>query len=166
MIRRVLVVAVLLLLASCPRQAEVADMLAAPDLETAAIARGLVRDPADRDIVGLYARDTDRVCVVRRGLGYRIGAHVDYGQGVACSGAGSVSRSGDTLRVKLGEGCAFDARFDGERIAFPASVPSPCARLCGRRASFEALEVDRLSESAAEARAMRTVGNGLPCAGG
>ncbi|URW76842.1 hypothetical protein M9980_06515 [Sphingomonas donggukensis] len=164
MIRRGLAIAALVLLASCPRQGPIAAVLVAPDLETAAIARGLVADPADRDIVGLYARDTDRVCVVRRGLGYRIGAHVDYGQGVACSGAGSVSRSGDTLRVTLGEGCAFYARFDGARIVFPASVPEACAQLCGRRASFEALEVDRLSESEAEARAMRTAGNELPCA--
>jgi hypothetical protein len=35
------------------------------DLETAAIERGLVRNPDDSDLTGLYARDTDRICVVR-----------------------------------------------------------------------------------------------------
>lgn len=148
-----------LLLASCSGAEEGNRSVAAPDLERAAIARGLVRDPADRDVTGLYARDTDRVCVVPQGGRYRIGAFVDYGEGLSCAGAGTASRSGDTLAVELrGEddvSCTFDANFDGERIVFPANVPEACRRLCGPRASFGALSVERLSESVAEATAMR-----------
>jgi hypothetical protein len=155
----------LALLASCPQVRHRVDEVRAPDLETAAMLRGLVRDPGDVDVAGLYARDTDRVCVVRQGGGYRVGAYVDYGEGIACSGAGTLARSGERLTVALGKGCEFDARFDGDRIVFPATVPASCARLCGGRASFAALNATRLSDSPAEAAAMRDVGGGLPCAG-
>lgn len=130
------------------------------DLESAAIERGLVRDPDDSDLTGLYARDTDRVCVVRKGDSYRIGAFVDYGDGLSCTGTGTVSRAGEALSVTLtgknGLTCSFDARFDGEHIRFPATVPSDCAKFCGPRASFAALSVERLSGSEAEARALRS----------
>ena len=151
-------------LASCPRVERGMADVAAPSLETAAVLRGLVRDPSDVEPVGLYARDTDRVCVVRRGGGYRIGAYVDYGEGIGCNGVGAASRSGERLRVTLGDGCDFDARFDGDRVVFPAALPDACARLCGGRASFAALTVLRLSESASEAAAMRDARGRLPCA--
>lgn len=148
---------VLLLLASCsggqPR-----DNAAQPqDLESAAIERGLVRDPRDTEITGLYARDTDRVCIVPARDGYRIGAYVDYGEGITCSGAGSVTRVGQALHVRLGNGdaCSFDARFDGDHIRFPGALPEGCKAFCARRAAYSGLEVARLSESVAEARAMR-----------
>ena len=130
------------------------------DLESAAIERGLVRDPADTDLTGLYARDTDRVCVVQDRDTYRIGAFVDYGDGLSCTGTGTVTRAGETLAVTLkgrnGVTCSFDARFAGDRITFPANVPAECAKFCGPRASFAALDVERLSGSAAEARALRS----------
>ncbi len=109
------------------------------DLESAAIDRGMVRDPRDTEIVGLYARDTDRVCIVRGDSGYRIGAFVDYGDRITCSGAGTVTRVGEMLHVQLGAdeaGCSFDARFDGDKIYFPGNVPDGCAKLCARRASY------------------------------
>ncbi|UZK69726.1 hypothetical protein OKW76_01185 [Sphingomonas sp. S1-29] len=125
------------------------------DLETAAIERGLVRDPDDVSLAGLYARDTDRLCLIGEGGAYRIGATVDYGQGVDCSARGTATRAGSTLRVELGDGCAFDATIAGERIVFPPRVPKACARRCRSRASLGALTVDRLSGVEAEARALR-----------
>ncbi len=149
----------LLLLAACSGGGG-EQSAAPPDLETAAIERGLVRDLGEGDVIGLYARDTDRVCVVRRGGGYRIGVFADYGDGLSCSGRGTASRSGEGLAVELrGKGggtCAFEARFDGERITFPANLPDGCRKLCGPRASLAALDVERLSESDAEAQALRT----------
>lgn len=138
-----------------------------PDLERAAIERGLVRDPGDSDVTGLYARDNDRVCVVKRGNGYRIGAYAEFGEALNCSGKGTLARSGSTLSIKLesksGQDCAFDAKFDGERIVFPVNLPDACRALCGPRASFGATEVERLSESAAEAAAMRTPAGARLC---
>ena len=148
-----------ILLAACSGGGSNTQSAAPQDLESAAIERGLVRDPADSDVTGLYARDTDRVCVVRKGGAYRIGAFVDYGDGLSCTGTGTATRAGETLSVQLkGKAgtCTFDARFDGDRITFPANVPPECAKFCGPRASFAALEVERLSESAAEARALRS----------
>lgn len=162
---RIGAVVLLGLLASCPRGGAPGALERAPDLESAAIARGLVRGADDRDVVGLYARDTDRLCIVRDGGAYRIGAYVDYGEALACNGAGRVTRSGGRLDVRLGDDCRFDARFDGDRIVFPARMPGGCATLCGSRASFAALDVTRLSDSPAEARTMRDSRGRLPCAG-
>ena len=162
-VRMIAALALLGALASCPRGDDRVGDVRAPDLETAAVLRGLVREPGDSDVVGLYARDTDRVCVVRRGGGYRIGAYVDYGDGLGCSGAGTLTRAGERVSLTLGEGCAFDAQFDGDRIAFPAVLPVACAKLCGRRASFAALTAVRLSEAPAEAATMRDARGRLPC---
>lgn len=162
MIARLIAPVALLALASCPvtRRAEVT---AVPTLEEAAIARGLVRDPADIDLTGLYARDTDRLCITGTLSDYRIGAYVDYGDGIACNASGSVARDGQRLRVDFGEDCRFDARFDGERVTFPARVPAGCRAKCNKRASLAALEVQRLSGSRAEAAAMRNGKGEQPC---
>ncbi|WNO52817.1 hypothetical protein [Stakelama saccharophila] len=127
-----------------------------PGLEQAAIARGVIRDPEDSGIEGLYARDTDRLCLVRRADGYRIGVFVDYGT-VQCSGTGRASRSGEALHVELGGrgACSFDARADGEHVVLPGDLPNGCDAYCGGRASLTGLDVSRLSESRSEAAALR-----------
>ncbi|WP_157073626.1 hypothetical protein [Sphingomonas soli] len=146
----------LLMLAACSGQQAAKDQ-PPQDLEKAAIERGLVRNPADTEIAGLYARDTDRICIVSTSIGYKVGAFVDYGDGITCSGTGTASRVGETLRIELGaEGnCGFDAKFDGDKITVPGALPAGCDKLCNRRASYAGLEVTRLSESPAEAAAMR-----------
>lgn len=157
--------ALALLLAACSDGQGGGNVQAPQDLESAAIARGLVRDPEDSDLTGLYARDTDRVCVVRTGSAYRIGVYVDYGDRITCSGSGSVERDGSTLRIALGKdgACRFDAQYDGERIKFPGVLPDACKPLCARRAALTGLEVTRLSESSAEAAAMRDAGGRRLC---
>ncbi len=146
----------LLLLAACSGGTPAEDQ-APQDLEKAAIERGLVRNPGDSEIAGLYARDTDRVCIVPARIGYRVGAFVDYGDGITCSGTGTASRVGETLHIELGadDSCSFDAKLDGDKITLPGAVPAGCSKLCSRRASYAGLEVTRLSESAAEAAALR-----------
>ncbi|PXA96058.1 hypothetical protein DMC47_18365 [Nostoc sp. 3335mG] len=139
------------------------------DLEAVAVERGLVRDPDDRDLAGLYARDTDRLCIVPDGDAYRIGAFVDYGDRNGCSGQGTVTRTGGALKVELrapgGRVCAFEAKLDGERIDFPAALPDGCAALCSGRASFSALEAERISGSTSEARALRDPRGKAVCGG-
>ncbi|KQN83759.1 hypothetical protein ASE90_07415 [Sphingomonas sp. Leaf67] len=129
---------------------------AAPDrdeatLEQAAIARGVVRDPAAATPVGLYAREGDRLCIA----GSRIGMFVDYGDDIGCSGHGRYSREGETLRADLGNGCTFEAAYDGGRIRLPGKLPDGCKRLCTQRASLAGFAVDRLSDSGSEAAALR-----------
>ncbi len=157
--------ALALLLGGCGRgDAPDAATGAGAELERAAVAAGLVPDPARASIVGAWARDNDRVCVVTgRGGRERIGIVLDYGQGNGCVAAGSVRRSGDRLAVDLGA-CRIDARFDGERIDFPAEVDEACARSCRGNASLAALAVERVSGSAAEATTLRAP-SGKPLCG-
>ncbi|ODP39346.1 hypothetical protein [Sphingomonas turrisvirgatae] len=158
----------LLMLAACSGDGTDEQAAAGPpDLETAAIERGLIRDPGDGDISGLYTRDTDRVCIVRGPGGYRIGAFVDYGEGLSCAGRGVATLVGNRLAIEFSAGngstCAFDAGFDGERITFPAALPETCARLCAQRASFAALDVERVSGLRDEAATLRTANGKKLC---
>lgn len=159
---------VALALAGCTSggDADANDPAAPPRLEEAAIARGLVRDPENSEVAGLYARDTDRLCIVPEGFGYRIGATLEYGGGISCSASGTVSRVGEMLTIEFGDGgtCSFEARYDGEQIRFPGELPDGCAAFCSGRASFEGLAVPRLSDSIAEAEAMRDARERLLCA--
>lgn len=159
---RTVAILIALLLSACEGGEPSNRAAAPPDLESAAIERGVIRDPADTDLTGLYARGTDRICIVSDGGGYRIGVASDYGGGITCNGGGRVSRSGETLQIELGA-CSFEARFDGERISFPGRMPSACAALCDRRASLAGVDVERLSESRAEAASMRGADGKAPC---
>lgn len=137
------------------------------DLESAAIERGLVSDPTARDIAGVYARDTDRLCIVPQGEGYRVGVTVDYGDGNACTASGTLRRSGGRLRVRLGEGetCSFTARIDSAAIRFPGVLPDGCKSFCRGRATLTAIEAARMSDSAAEAAATRDAAGRQLCNG-
>ncbi len=156
----------LLMLAACSGGQQAAKDQPPQDLEKAAIERGMIRSPGDTEIAGLYARDTDRICIVPTSIGYKIGAFVDYGDGITCSGSGTASRVGETLHIELGEPdtCGFDAKFDGDKITLPGALPEGCSKLCSRRASYAGLEVSRLSESPAEAAAMRDANGKRLCA--
>ncbi|MBA4047667.1 MAG: hypothetical protein C0476_03905 [Sphingomonas sp.] len=157
-----------LLIVGCSNGAERSSDAAAPppDLEAAAISAGIIPDPKATDIGGLFARDTDRVCIVPTALDYRIGVFVDYGEAQSCSGSGTVTRAGETLQIAFDDApdCAFAVRYEGDRIVFPARVPAGCERLCSQRASLGALDVRRLSDSIAEARTLRGARGRLLCA--
>lgn len=157
--------ALLLMLAGCDgRNAPTADLDGGAKLEAAAVAAGLVPDPERASLVGSWARDTDRICVVPNGAGAaRIGVLIDYGDGNGCAGSGSVTRSGDKLELAIG-GCRLNARFDGERIIFPPSVDAACERLCRGNATLAALSVEQVSQSAAEAATLRTPSGRPLCA--
>lgn len=167
--RRVLAVA-LLLVAGCsthsdPPAGNNASAVAPTGLEAAAIEAGVIPDPNNTDITGLYARDTDRVCIVPSVTAYRVGVFVDYGDEQGCGGSGTVTRVGENLHLELDDaaGCSFDARFEGDRIVFPGRLPDACQKLCTRRASIAALDVGRLSESVSEASTLRDSRGKLLC---
>ncbi|MDB5706616.1 MAG: hypothetical protein JWN66_3732 [Sphingomonas bacterium] len=160
----------LLLVAGCsgsqPQPAN--NTTAATGLEAAAIEAGVIPDPSNTDITGLYSRDTDRVCIVPTATAYRIGVFVDYGDNQNCGGSGTVTRVGEKLQVEFdgGAGCSFEARFEGDRIVFPGRLPDGCQKLCARRASMAALDVSRLSESVSEASTLRDAKGKLLCSSG
>ncbi len=152
-----------LMLSGCGREPSqtVADSAGAR-LEAAAETAGIVPDP-NAPLQGYWARDTDRVCVVGTGKTARIGVNVDYGEQQGCTASGTVERSGDALKVAFGT-CEFDAKFDGDRIVFPADMPQACESLCTGRASLAAVTVDRIGESRSEASTLRSSAGKLLCA--
>jgi len=170
--KRVIAIAALLMLVGCwgsGRKTDPTGNAAAPiGLEAAAIEAGVIPDPKNSDITGLYERDTDRVCVVPSATAYRIGVFVDYGDQQNCGGSGVVTRVGEHLHVEFDkvDGCSFDARFEGDRIVFPGRLPEACQKLCLRRASLAGLDVSRLSESVSEASTLRDAKGRLLCSSG
>ncbi|MCU6452759.1 hypothetical protein LPN01_01560 [Sphingomonas sp. A2-49] len=162
--RRTLALA--LSLAGCGSQPDGAVDTPGARLEAAADRAGLVVDPAKVSLVGSWALDTDRVCVVPEGRDtYRIGAMIDYGEGQGCAASGTARRQGDRVAVTFGA-CRFDAAFEGTRIVFPAELPAACDRLCTARASLAALSVERLSGSRSEAETLRTPSGKRLCSTG
>ena len=123
-------------------------------LERAAVAAGMVPDPS-ADPTGLYAREEDRLCVVPAAAGWRVGVVTRLVDEPGCTASGRLTRRGDRLRIELGDNCGFDARFEGDRIVFPADLPDGCAKGCAGRATLSALDVPMLSDSPAEASALR-----------
>ncbi|WP_374942307.1 hypothetical protein [Sphingomonas sp.] len=148
-------------LAGCGQQPTV-DAQAGERLEAAARGAGLITDPKG-SLVGAWMRDTDRVCIIPgAGGATRIGALVNYSDGQACAAAGTLERSGERVGVIFGD-CRFDARFDGERLTFPAELPVACERMCQGRASLAALVVERQGASASEAATLRAPDGTLLC---
>ncbi|QNE33341.1 hypothetical protein F1C10_05020 [Sphingomonas sp. NBWT7] len=152
------------MLSGCGRGAEQAERRSAAGaaLETRAIASGIIADPADLDPVGAYATETDRICIVPQAGSYRVGASIDYGEGQNCVARGTASGQA-TITFDLGDDCRFDARYDGTRIVFPATLPGTCARRCVGRTTMAALSAARLSGAVAEARSMVGVDNEVLC---
>lgn len=155
----------MLLLAGCSKPVEkTANDSPGARLESAAVTAGLVADSSG-SIAGAWSRGTDRLCVMGSGAAdTRIGALVDYGDGQSCAASGIVRRSGSRLDIRFGD-CRIRASFDGERIVFPAEVPEECDSVCGGRASFAALAVDRASESLSEAATLRDSAGRSLCGG-
>jgi len=155
-----------LLVAACGQrpEADARSDTAGDRLEAAAVRAGLVVDAARTSLVGSWALDTDRVCIVPAvDDTLRIGALVDYGEGQGCAASGSAKRSGDRVAIRFGA-CGFDARFDGTRLTFPAELPAACDNLCIGRASLAALTVEHLSASTSEAATLRTPAGRPLCA--
>ena len=158
------VAALALALAACSGGGDPANT-EAPDLETVAIERGVVRDPGDGSLTGLYERGGDRLCLVPQGEDLRVGAFVLNGGRLGCSASGTAKRSGDRLRIHFGNACELEARVEGARIIFPAKLPSQCARRCTARGTFSGLRVERMSDVLSEAAALRDPRGRAVCGG-
>lgn len=161
-------IAALMLLAACGREGEPASRVeggGGEALEQAALARGLVQRDRDVEPTGAYASGGDRACVMPlKAGGYRVGAALDYGDDQHCLAIGTASGRA-RLSVDFGGGCRIEAAVDADRLAFPATVPAGCERLCSGRASLAALSAARLSSSAAEAARMTTADDRALCPG-
>lgn len=126
-------------------------------IEAAAVASGVIADPAKADPNGTFGRDSDRVCILGEGRQRRIGIYSYYGDDLTCTARGHAEVDGETLDIRLGESdrCRIKARFDGNAIAFPGSTAEECASFCDAPASLAGLSVERFSDSPAEAQSLR-----------
>ena len=123
-------------------------------------------------LTGVYesgaAGRRSQMCVIDRGTGdSRFGLVVRGAGAEGCSGAGSAVRQGNVLRLTMSgdERCAIDARIDGTRVTFPASLPAVCAYYFGRGASFAVGALDKTGGTAEEAMRAEDLAGDRLCAG-
>lgn len=137
------------ILAGCSETRAGDDEAAVTPLDTAAIEAGVIADPFVIDLAGNFA-DTggtgnDAFCARGdRQRGYAVGVLVTFGGSSQCEAQGRASLSGEKARISLNrsgkgrpvEGCSFTARFDGNGLALPGSLPAGCLAVCSDRASL------------------------------
>jgi hypothetical protein len=123
------------------------------------IAQSAVPAPAAlASLVGLYegpkAAQTDQMCVVEKGGETRFGLVVWGGNLHSCSGSGTVTRRGDTLRLAMtgDEACTIDARISGKTVLLPATVPHGCSYYCGARATLANVAFTQKGATTADAK--------------
>jgi hypothetical protein len=119
-------------------------------------------------LVGLYEGGSSQLphqmCVVDRKGEQRFGLIV-WGTGDHnCAGSGTVTRSGDRLRLAMAgdSQCSIEATISGSTVKLPASVQEGCAYYCGKRASFGGAELTQRGKTKEDAmRAKDLVGDPL-----
>lgn len=109
-------------------------------------------------LTGLYegsgAVPRDQLCIVEDGKSARFGLVVWGGGQHSCSGTGTVTRKGGTLRLAMAgdETCAIDAPIRDGVVTLPDSIPQGCAYYCGARASLAGARFARTAGGEAASR--------------
>lgn len=149
---------ILLLLSICALSAcEGAPSLISDDgaggtLERTAIDKGIIPDPTQLDLEGLFEAgpelENDRFCAAKKGDDYRVGLFVYYGGDQVCEAKGEADLDGETVDLTLrsvnknkDDVCTLSAVFDGTRIVFPGAIPESCNAICARRASLAGVSI-------------------------
>ena len=140
---------VCLLLAGCSETRAGGDETAVTPLDAAAIDAGVIADPDALDLAGGFAdtggTGSDAFCASGdRARGYSVGVLVSFGADARCEAQGRAALDGEQARISLTRngkgdslnGCSFTARFDGDALALPGSLPRGCADACSDRASL------------------------------
>lgn len=120
-----------LLVAGCDQERESPGNAVANRSATAP-ARGPVQTAT---LTGLYESagpSPSQLCITEQGRAARFGLVTRRDGRPGCSGAGTATRSGATLRLVMdGESaCAIEARLENGRVTFPATLPRGCAYYC------------------------------------
>jgi hypothetical protein len=122
-----------------------------------------------KNLIGLYegppGAQVNQLCVVEgKGGAERFGLVTWGGNLHSCSGTGTITRNGDTVRLAMtgDSACAIEAKISGTRIALPETVPEGCAYYCGARARLSGASFDQKGTTRADAlRAKDLVGDPL-----
>jgi hypothetical protein len=105
------------------------------------------------------------MCVVEgKGGEARFGLVVWGGNMHSCSGAGTLDRVGDKLRLAMAgdSACTIEATISGNTVRLPERTPEGCAYYCGARASLGGAELTQTGTTEADAmKAKDLVGDPL-----
>jgi hypothetical protein len=119
-------------------------------------------------LTGLYESEgagPGQLCITEQGGRARFGL-VSRREGPGCSGAGTASRAGQTLRLVMdGDSpCAIEARLAGGRVTFPASLPQGCSYYCAPGAAAGGLVLSKTGGTREDALRARDLVGGPLCA--
>jgi hypothetical protein len=94
------------------------------------------------------------MCAIERGGSTRFALVVWSGAGESCSGSGTAVRTGNALRLTMAgdEACTIEARIEGTRVAFPASLPAGCSYYCSRGGRLAGASFDKTGGVEADAQ--------------
>lgn len=173
--RSLLLVAMLLILATCNRPPPGSNGEADNPLEAAARERGLVHEEAAA-LTGVFERrhdlGRDSLCVVPEGpANWRFSLSASYGPGMSCQASGTIKAEGDSWRFDFAgaDGCSALLREKEDELQLPGSLPTACDSLCPSRASLSGLRLPRASWSEGDARRLQITDRRgsltQPCAG-
>ena len=125
-------------------------VVATPDTAGAATGEGA-------SVLGLWqsggGKQPNQLCVVRHGDTPQFGLVVWGANMRSCSGAGTLTHSGDRVSLTMtgDSACKIAARLEGGRLVLPASLPQGCAYYCGAGARLENVAFSRIGSSPADA---------------
>jgi len=113
-------------------------------------------------LTGLYESAgpaPSQLCITGQGRAARFGLVTRRNGRPGCSGAGTATRSGTILRLAMdGEsGCTIEARLEGGRLTFPASLPRGCSYYCAPEAEAGAIIFTKTGGTSADARRARDI---------
>lgn len=161
---------ILLLLGGCADDDKPANRQAQADGTPAAPASpaGGGAAPALTTLVGLYEggdrNRPHRMCVVDEGGENRFGLVIWGANDHSCSGAGTVTREGGTLRLAMtgDSACTIAATISGRTVTLPTRLPAGCSYYCGARAAMTGASLSQTGTTEAEAgKAQDLVGEPL-----
>jgi hypothetical protein len=118
-------------------------------------------------LTGLYetaGTPPSQLCITEQGRAARFGLVIRRNGRPGCSGAGTATRAGATLRLVMtgDSACAIEARLEGGRVTFPASMPSGCSYYCAPGIVMGSSQFDKTGGTAQDAaRARDAVGDRL-----
>lgn len=118
-------------------------------------------------LTGLYeggGASPSQLCITEQGRAARFGLVTRRDGRPGCSGAGLATRAGTTLRLAMqGDSpCTIEARLDGGRLTFPATLPRGCAYYCAPGAAAGGITLAKTGGTREDAlRARDIVGDPL-----
>ena len=135
---------------------------------TARPAPAPVRGPVQTaTLTGLYETGTtppSQLCITGQGRAARFGLVIRRNGRPGCSGAGTATRDGTTLRLTMSgdSACVIDARLEGGRLTFPAGTPPGCSYYCAPGIVMGGTPFEKTGGTEADARRARdSVGDPL-----